>query len=232
MEKIYIEDKITNLSKLVGVDINAAFEILIKFGVMSRVCGDYNRGKVVEILIALLMNEPLPGNIKGSDFEDFEVKTVKVKYNKTDYNKKYPIPCGDPPICKFDTRDRHFESSNVWDKTYSIIFVLYHQDLIVDVRVFDGNNYREQLKKDFYTLFYGGSDWRQKWGRNNQILVLKSGWDRVQFKSSSVGAYSSSISGGEIVHIDDQIGYLKELLMDGLILWKKNSDNYSYGSRY
>ena len=143
---MYIDDKITNLSKLVGVDINAAFEILIKFGVMSRVCGDYNRGKVVEILIALLMNEPLPGNIKGSDFEDFEVKTVKVKYNKTDYNKKYPIPCGDPPICKFDTRDRHFESSNVWDKTNSIIFVLYHQDLIVDANYRDWETDRKSTR--------------------------------------------------------------------------------------
>jgi hypothetical protein len=181
---------------------------------------DKARGRAVENIIAMLLDKNLPGSYKGSDFTQFEIKTIQVKYTKRD---KLTRTCGDTPISEFNESDTNFETSNIWDKIKSVISVLVYEDIIVDVLYFDGELYKNQLESDYNALFIGennhrrkdGKTWRSEEGKNNKYLArkdYKNYTSSVMVMGNNMIDLSKSISSSTNLTIDDQIGYLEFIL--------------------
>ena len=218
--------KIKELQSIVGIDTREAFRYLVKNQIMvNSEFNDKSRGRTVENLIALLLNKPLPGTSKGSDFSEFEVKTVQIKYTK---KEKLIRTCGDTPISDLDTNDTDFKESNIWNKTKSLICVLVYKDIITDIRHLDGEKHIEQFKSDYESLFLGENNhrrvdkktWRSCEGKYNKYFARK---DYQNYPSSvmlignSIVDLSESICEFTDLVIDDQTSYIESILKDKII---------------
>lgn len=217
-----------SLQPLVGINTKLAFDYLVDKKVMIR--SEFNdklRGRTVENIIAILLDKNLPGTYKGSDFTQFEIKTIQVKYTK----RNLPRTCGDTPISEFNENDTNFESSNIWDKIKSVVSVLVHDDIIVDVLHFNGELYKDQLKSDYNALFMGennhlrkdGKTWRSSEGKNNKHLArkdYKNYTSSVMVMGSQMIDLSNSISESTNLIIDDQKGYLESTLGEKIANYK------------
>lgn len=217
------------LQSIVGINTNLAFDYLVdkKFMTKSEF-SDRSRGRVVENIIALLLDKSLPGSYKGSDFAQFEIKTIQVKYTKRDGLIR---TCGDTPMSEFNKTDIDFNTSNIWDKVKSVISVLVHNDIIVDVLYFNGENYKSQLKSDYEALFLGennhtrkdGKTWRSSEGKNNKYLArkdYKNYTSSVMMMGNQMIDLSKSVSESPNLVIDNQSQYLETLLNDKISSYK------------
>ena len=215
-----MKDQIEKLQSLVGVNTKDAFNFLDKNNLIEKnIHSKKLRGIVVENLIALLLGEDQPGKRKGRDFNNFEVKTVQVKYNKKDNSIR---TCGDTSISALSKHKTCFYKSNIWDKTKSIISVLIHDDIIVNILHFDGDKYKGQLKSDYESLYSGannfvrrdGKKWREAEGLKNKLLVRKD-YDNnislVMMKGSLIIELSNSVATDTNITIDKQSKYLETL---------------------
>lgn len=215
-----MKDQIEKLQSLVGVNTKDAFNFLDKNNLIEKnIHSKKLRGIVVENLIALLLDEDQPGKRKGRDFNNFEVKTVQVKYNKKDNSIR---TCGDTSIAALSKHKIGFYNSNIWDKTKSIISVLIHDDIIVNILHFDGDKYKGQLKSDYESLYSGannfvrrdGKKWREAEGLKNKLLVRKDYDDNislVMMKGSLIIELSNSVVTATNITIDKQSKYLETL---------------------
>jgi len=215
-----MKDQIEKLQSLVGVNTKDAFNFLDKNNLIEKnIHSKKLRGIVVENLIALLLGEDQPGKRKGRDFNNFEVKIVQVKYNKKDNSIR---TCGDTSIAALSKHKTMFFNSNIWDKTKSIISVLIHENIIVDILHFDGDKYKGQLKADYESLYSGannfvrrdGKKWREAEGLKNKLLVRKDYDDNislVMMKGSLIIELSNSVVTATNITIDKQSKYLETL---------------------
>lgn len=217
------------LQSLVGINTRVAFDYLVDKKFMPK--SDFNdksRGRTVENIIALLLDKTLPGTYKGSDFSQFEIKTIQVKYTKKDGLVR---TCGDTPISEFNKNDLDFNTSNIWDKVKSVVSVLVHDDIIVDVLYFNGELYREQLKSDYEALFLGennhtrkdGKTWRSSEGKNNKYLArkdYKNYTSSVMMMGNQMIDLSKSVSDSPNLVIDNQPLYLEQLLSEKISNYK------------
>jgi hypothetical protein len=215
-----MKDQIQKMQSLIGVNTKDAFNFLEKNGLISKdIHSKKIRGIVVENLIALLLNEKQPGFNKGRDFKNFEVKTVQVKYIKKDNSVR---TCGDTAIGSLSKNKIGFFNSNIWDKTKSIISVLVHDNIIVDILHFDGDKYKGQLKADYESLYSGknnfsrgdGKKWREVEGAKNKLLVRKdyeNYTSNVMIKGNLIIDLSNSVVTTKNLTIDKQSKYLETL---------------------
>jgi len=218
-----------SLQSLVGINTKTAFDYLVDKKLMAK--SDFNdrsRGRTVENIIALLLDKNLPGSYKGSDFSQFEIKTIQVKYTKRDGLVR---TCGDTPISDFNKKDVDFNTSNIWDKIKSVISVLVHDDIIVDVLYFNGELYKNQLKSDYERLFLGennhtrkdGKTWRSLEGKENKYLArkdYKNYTSSVMMMGNQMIDLSNSVSETPNLVIDNQTSYLESLLSDKISNYK------------
>ena len=187
------------LESLIGIDIKHANDHLNRFNMGYFAMGSRERGHLVEKLIAMLIGQRFPENIKGSDFIDFEVKTIKIKIDRFGNIST----CGDTPICRIIEKT-HFYKSNTWDKLKSIVSVLIYDDKNYDILYFDGYKYNQILEKDYNNLFKGqnnlyrkyGSTWRKEEGYHNRYLVRK------DYRNNT---YSAMLKGNTILNLSDSI---------------------------
>ena len=218
-----------SLQSLLGINTKSAFDYFLdkKFMAKSEF-NDRSRGRVVENVIALLLDKNLPGSYKGSDFTQFEIKTIQVKYTKRDGLIR---TCGDTPISEFNRSDVDFNTSNIWDKVKSVISVLVHDDIIVDVLYFNGETYKSQLKSDYEALFLGennqtrkdGKTWRSLEGKNNKYLArkdYKNYTSSIMMMGNQMIDLSQSVSESSNLIIDNQSQYLETLLNDKISNYK------------
>ena len=218
-----------SLQSLVGINTKLAFDYLSdkRFMVKSDF-NDRTRGRTVENIIALLLDKSLPSSYKGSDFSQFEIKTIQVKYTKRDSLLR---TCGDTPISEFNKIEKDFDTSNIWDKVKSVISVLVHDNVIVDVLYFNGDSYKNQLKLDYESLFLGennhtrtdGKTWRSSEGKDNKYLArkdYKNYTSSVMMMGNHMIDLSKSVSESPNLVIDNQLDYLELLLADRIINYK------------
>lgn len=215
-----MKDQIEKLQSLVGVNTKDSFNFLDKNNLIEKnIHSKKLRGIVVENLIALLLDEDQPGKRKGRDFNNFEVKTVQVKYNKKDNSVR---TCGDTAIGPLPRNKTCLYNSNIWDKTKSIISVLIHENIIVDILHFDGDKYKGQLKADYESLYSGknnferkdGKKWREVEGSKNKLLVRKdyeNYTSSVMIKGNLIIDLSNSVATDTNITIDKQSKYLETL---------------------
>lgn len=217
---LYMRSQIEKLQSLVGVNTKEAFKFLEKNNLITKnIHSKKVRGIVVENLIALLLGENAPGLNKGRDFNNFEVKTVQVRYNKKDNSMR---TCGDTSISALSKHKIGFYNSNIWDKSKSIISVLIYDNIIVDILHFDGNKYKGQLKADYEALYSGqnnfirkdGKNWREVEGSKNKLLVRKdyeNYTSNVMLKGNLIIDLSNSVVSSTNLIIDKQYKYLETL---------------------
>ena len=218
-----------SLQSLVGINTKSAFDYFLDKKFMSKSeFNDKSRGRVVENTIALLLDKNLPGSYKGSDFTRFEIKTIQVKYTKRDGLIR---TCGDTPISEFNRNEKDFNTSNIWDKVKSVISVLVHDDIIIDVLYFNGETYKKQLKSDYEALFLGennhtrkdGKTWRSSDGKNNKYLArkdYKNYTSSIMMMGNQMIDLSQSVSESPNLIIDNQSLYLETLLNDKISNYK------------
>lgn len=214
-----MRSEIEKMQCLVGINTKDAFNFLERNKLISKdIHTKKVRGIVVENLIALLLNEKAPANNKGRDFNNFEVKTVQVKYNKKDNSMR---TCGDTAISALSKNKIPFYKSNIWDKTKSIISVLIHDNIIIDILHFDGDKYKGQLKADYEYLYSGennfirqdGKKWREVEGLKSKLLVRKdyeNYTSNVMIKGNLIIDLSNSVANTPNLTIDKQSKYLEK----------------------
>lgn len=220
-----MKGEIEKLQSLVGINTKDAFKFLEKNDlIIKNIHSKKIRGIVVENLIALLLGEKAPGLNKGRDFNNFEVKTVQVRYNKKDNSMR---TCGDTAISSLSKHKLGFYNSNIWDKTKSVISVLINDNTIVDILHFDGNKYKGQLKADYEALYSGqnnfirkdGKKWREVEGSKNKLLVRKD-YDgfvsQVMLKGNLIIDLSNSVVSSRNMIIDQQFEYLESLFINDI----------------
>jgi hypothetical protein len=224
-----MNEAIKSLQSLIGINTKEAFNYLVSKRFMENsTFNDKTRGRTVENIIALLLNRNLPGSYKGSDFIEFEIKTIQIQYTKRD---KLIRTCGDTPISKFEN-EPNFDTSNIWDKLKSVLSVLVYEDTIVDVLYFNGEQHKAQLKSDYQNLFLGENNffrkdnktWREVEGKNNKYLArkdYKSSLSSVMMMGNKMIDLSQSVSVTPNVVIDNQVDYLETILGDKILNYKK-----------
>ena len=222
--------KIKSLQSLIGINTKEAFNYLVNKRIMEKsTFNDKARGRTVENIIALLINRDLPGSYKGSDFTEFEIKTIQIKYTK---RENLIRTCGDTPISKFEKHETNFNTSNIWDKVKSVLSVLVYEDTIVDVLYFNGELHKDQLKSDYENLFLGENNfyrkdnktWREVEGKNNKYLARKDYKDlssSVMMMGNKMIDLSESICESPNLVIDNQDYYFETLLSDKISSYKK-----------
>jgi len=169
----------------------------------------------------------MPGAFKGSDFTQFEIKTIQVKFTKRDGLVR---TCGDTPIADL-TVSKNFESSNVWNKIKSVVSVLVYNDVIIDILYFNGGIFKSQLESDYFAMLKGennhtrkdGKTWRQVEGKKNKYLArkdFKNSTSSVMMMGSQMIELSNSISKSSFKPINDQNTYLTRLLTEKINFYK------------
>lgn len=196
------QDIINKLRLLIGIDTNIVKKLFAQYGIKQ-----YRKDKdgFSENLIALLLNRSCPTNKKGMDFEGlFEVKQIACRQ----INSGALRVKGDTPIANLE--EGEFFASNVWDKTRKILCILTLEDVIVDVRLFDGEQYKETMKKDWDLIQEG---LRAK----TEMFSLKEKWNnQIQMKKNGCILLSDSLTEGTDNNIQNQELYCSELFEENL----------------
>lgn len=224
-----------SLLPLIGVDMNVAMPIFSKF-VDFKIRG-YNKdfGGFPEELIAFILDMRRPTNIKGPDFNELgDCKGVKAKFiTKEELNKDQKqlllslnvdlISCvttlrnyGNPPVASFEPNINFFET-NLWNKIRKIIFVYHVNGIIEDIRIFDGEKYKDVLNNDYELI-------KNNKNSETKILTLKKVTGSIQIKKTLDIFLSESIidSNCETNEIANQIEYIENLFINKLNIYKDN----------
>jgi hypothetical protein len=190
---------IEKLQLLKGINLDVAFRIFRENKLDVKASG------FVENIIALLLDRELPKNERGMDFKGlFEVKEIKVHFNKKNAQMRTG---GDTNISSYLNSEPNFFESNIWDKTKKILIVCVDENrIIVDVRIFDGESYADQMKQDYDAIKTAKNLCRQ----NNKILVFKTGFNSIMIKGNCAIDMSESIILNEN-EIDNQDSYIRGL---------------------
>jgi len=196
-------DTITKLLTLIGLDTNVAKKLFAQYGIKPPRKG---RDGFTENLIALLLNKSRPTNKKGADFTGlFEVKQIAM--TKTKLKQEYRTG-GDTPLANLE--EGEFFESNLWDKTKKILCVCTDEDVIVDIRLFDGDRYKETMKRDWDLLQAGMRT-------QTEMFSLKVKWNnQVQMKKNGCLFLSESLTEGVNNNITDQELYCATLFEENL----------------
>jgi len=196
-------DIINKLLTLIGLDTNVAKALFLQYGIKPPRKG---RDGFTENLIALLLNKARPTNTKGADFQGlFEVKQIAL--TKTKVSQEYRTG-GDTPLANLEEGD--FFESNLWDKTRRILCVCTDEDVIVDIRLFDGEKYKETMKSDWDLLQAGMR-------METEMFSLKVKWNnQVQMKKNGCLFLSESLTEGVDNNITNQELYCAELFEENL----------------
>jgi hypothetical protein len=214
-------ENLTILKKLIGINTMNLHKYLKSNRILFSEYSTKSRGTAVENAIALLISESLPGNQKGPDFNDFEVKTVQIKWT----GLKEMRTCGDTFISKVHSQEVDFMISNTWKKLKSMISVIVYEDVIIDILYFCGDSYKGQLASEYSNILCGENNffrkdkktWRQVEGVSNKLLVrkdYKNGNQMVSMPGNNVLKLSESVCGGFSRDIDNQDDYLRELFSE------------------
>jgi ribosomal protein L23 len=177
-----IQNEIINkLQVLKGIDLSIAYNIFKAKGL------DVKQSGFVENLIAFILDRDLPKNEKGMDFKGlFEVKQIKVNILKRSGEMRTG---GDTAISAFIRSEVNFFKSNIWDKTKSVLIVCVENDIVMDVRFFDGEVYKEEMESDYNAIRSNGAGSRQ----SNSILVYKTKRNSIMMKGNTALTMSESI---------------------------------------
>lgn len=189
---------IDKLQILKGLNMCKAYNFLNKNKLTNKEVG------CVENIVAIILDRSLPKGDKGSDFIDFEVKSISANILKRSGELRTK---GDTPISKFDPNDKDFFSSNIWDKTKSILIPIIHNNIIIDLRYFNAtwNGYNDIMKNDYDRLLIG------KPRKKESILVRKhfKAGDSIMIKGSLAIFLSKSIFNDMNNIIEDQESYIE-----------------------
>lgn len=198
------QDIINKLRLLVGINTNTVKALFAQYGIKQL---RKDKDGFTENLIALLLNKALPTNMKGMDFRGlFEVKQITTRQ----INSGALRVKGDTPIANLE--EGEFFASNVWDKTRKILCVLTLDDIIVDIRLFNGEKYKETMKKDWDLIQEG---LRTK----TEMFSLKEKWNnQIQMKKNGCILLSDSLTEGVDNGIVDQELYCSELFEENLAM--------------
>jgi hypothetical protein len=189
------------LNRLVGVSMSTAEKYLVD----NRLYGKYTlnkNGKTAENIVAMIIGERFPSNRPGADFTKFEVKSIDVKKIKNGDSRTK----GDTPICKLKETEKDFLTSNTWNKTENLVLVLIYNDLIDDIKYFNGTSFKSILKKDYKNCLNKGS-------RNKSDILVRKGFkdgDVIMIKNSESIKLSNTIINSKNI-ITDQYTYISEL---------------------
>lgn len=231
-----LKNKYCELSPIVGIDLKIAKEEIFSKYMYINTRG-YNKeiGGIVEDLVAFSFNTKRPTTKKGADFLFGECKSVKSKRLKdTKLNseqiknlKELGIDTnditnkniyttlrntGNPPIAIFNKNVDFFDSI-LYKKLKTIIFVYHIDNIIEDIRIFDGMKYMDVMKND-YELIKNGKNSETK------ILTLKNVTQSIQMKKFMDIFLSESISYDVNNNIDNQFEYIFNLFFEKLYTYK------------
>lgn len=189
---------IEKLQVLKGINLDIAYKIFKQKKLNIKQSG------FAENLVAFLIDRELPKNEKGMDFKGlFEVKEVKVNFTK----KGQMRTCGDTNISAFISSETDFFSSNIWDKSNSILIICVDNNrTIIDVRFFDGSEYAEDMKNDYESI----KNYRNLCRQNNKFLVFKTGYNSIMMKGNVAIDMSNTILYKEN-NIQNQEAYIRNL---------------------
>lgn len=224
------------LKGIIGIDLSVAIPIFQKY--IDFTPRGYNKetGGFPEELVAFLLNMRRPTNIKGADFKDIgEIKSVKSRINNEKTKTKQDVVvflselgvniensktklrnCGNPPISNFE-KDKTFFETNIYDKIKKIIFIYHLDNVIIDIRIFDGKKFKNILNDD-YELIKNGKNSETK------IITLKEATGSIQIKKyMDIFLSDSIIESGFSNNIQSQEDYINELFLNKLINYKDDT---------
>jgi hypothetical protein len=233
------------LLPLIGVDLNVAMEIFspyMKMNIRGYPNGEKFKdvkkiGGFPEELFAFAQDVAMarPKNKKGPDFEGYgECKSVKVKMFTESLNrnqKKYltdlnvninspnlsKIRGSGNPIISFFEKNSRFYNTNVWGKIKKVVFIYHFNDLITDIRIFDGVKYMRVLCED-YELIKNNNNIDPK------IFTLKKKTNTIQVKKNLDAFLSESIVPKDFSNnIVDQQQYIETIFKKKLEEYKENN---------
>ena len=146
-------DQIIALQKLIGIDLNVAIKIFADKGNIVTKNRGFNKkvGGFAEELVALILDEKRPTSLKGRDFNNFELKSIKAKYVNSDRTNVGSLlrDGGNTPISPFKKNEVDFTTSNIYDKVKKLVCVYHIDEIITDIRFFDGEELFETLRNDY-----------------------------------------------------------------------------------
>lgn len=194
---------IDKLQELKGINLDIAYRIFREMKL------DVKRTGFSENLVALLLDKDLPKNDKGMDFKGlFEVKEVKVKFNKRD-NKM--TTRGDTSISSYLSYEENFFESNIWNKSNKILIICVNENRnIIDVRFFDGEKYSLTMEQDYEKI----KVFKNLCRKENEILVFKTGRNSIMLKGNTAIDMSESILSDDIPEINNQDFFIRELFQN------------------
>lgn len=166
---------IEKLRVLIGINCINAIKVFNKFYDTTFIPRGYNKeiGGFPEELVAIILNEKRPTSFKGPDFSEFEVKSVKSKITK----RKGEIRGeGDMPISNWDN-EKNFKNSNIWKKMKKMVIFYHIDNIIVDIRVFNGEKYFNILENDYELI-------REGKNKETTIITRKPNTNSIQVKKS------------------------------------------------
>lgn len=210
------DEVIGKLHKLIGIDLIVAMKIFKSKGNVIPNMRGYNKeiGGFPEELIAFVIGEQRPTSSKGRDFTHFEVKSIKGEARKRGgWGTK-----GDTPVSSF-TGVSFFES-NIWAKLRKMLVVVHHNNIVVDIRFFSGEDMVDVLKDDYELISQGKRT-------ECKILTLKEKTKSIQIKYQGAIKRSLSICDpflmGKVIDnkITNQEQYILELFGDALTKHKQ-----------
>ncbi len=229
------QDIINKLTLLIGINTNVLKELFMQYGI-ERFRKD--RDGFTEDVIALLLNKARPSSKKGADFQGlFEVKQISCNIiNSGDLRVKGDTPIANledreffASNCWDKTRTilcvlvvNHCPNCNStsavkvpFQKKYKCSCGEVFTDttakcVITDIRLFDGEKYKETMKKDWDLIQKG---FRAK----TEMFSLKEKWNnQIQIKKNGCIKLSTSLTKGTNNNITDQETYCADLFEEDL----------------
>lgn len=228
------------LLPLIGIDLVKIIPYLAKFNIIVNLKG-YNKeiGGVPEDLVAFMLGKERSKNKKGPDFGELgECKSVKLKPNltkrKLNVNQRNNLirlnvnlekcekiktrESGNPIISTFNKNVDFFES-NVWEKSKKIIYIFHRNNIIDDIKIFDGEKY-----KDF--LFSDDNYIKNNNNADTQIFTHKLKTNTIQMKLNMCQYLSDSIIPEDYTNnIINQDEYINNLLFEKVCTYKYDKEN-------
>jgi hypothetical protein len=230
------------LLPFIGIDLKVAMDIFrpyMKMNIRGYPNGEKFKdiqkiGGFPEELYALVKDYARPKNKKGPDFEEGECKSVKIKYYSDKLNRNQRKDLTDlgvnidspnlskirdsgNPIISFFEKNSRFYNTNVWGKIKKVVFIYHFNDIITDIRIFDGVKYMRVLCED-YELIKNNNN------IDTKIFTLKKKTQTIQVKKNLDAFLSESIiTKGFSNNIVDQQQYIETIFKKKLEEYKENN---------
>jgi len=239
-EKFEEEFELYNrLLPLKGIDMRIAIPYFIANGVNFKPMG-YNKefGGFPEDLIALSFDSSRPTNRKGADFKEGDSKSIKAKLLKNDtLSKKQKDElknlidpdlcktklrnCGNTPIGEFEDDD--LLKTDLWQKMYRLILVYQIDGIIIDIRIFSSEKFKNVLINDYNFIRNGENEKTEiltikKYKNNKSFIQIKKYRDVFLSKSIYPDDYTNNIT--------NQQEYIESIFSKNLEYYRNHKEEF------